>query len=150
MTTRVIRTEVDRALLIQLVKAHKLPFTIDLVKGAHRSVDQNRLQRLWINEIAEQLGDMTPEEVRGLCKLQFGVPILRAENSRFCETYDRYVKPRSYEEKLALMMEPLDMPVTRIMTTDQKTRFLEALSKHFLAQGVVLTEPKKRELRKAA
>lgn len=150
MVTRVIRTEVDRALLVQLIKAHKLPFTIDLVKGAHRSVDQNRLQRLWINEIAEQLGDQTPEEIRGLCKLQFGVPILRAENSRFCEMYDRYVKPRSYEEKLALMMEPLDMPVTRIMTTDQKTRYLEAMSKHFLEQGVVLTEPKKREQRRAA
>ena len=150
MVTRAIRTEVDRALLIQLVKAHKLPFTIDLVKGAHRSVDQNRLQRQWINEIAEQLGDMTPEEIRGLCKLQFGVPILRAENTRFCEVYDRVVKPRSYEEKLELMMEPLDMPVTRIMTTDQKTRYLEAMSKHFLEQGVVLTEPTKRERRVAA
>lgn len=150
MVTRVIKTAEDLALLVQYLRARPRPYTVDIAKGAHRSVDQNRLQRLWINEIAEQLADHTPEEIRGLCKLQFGVPILRAENERFCEMYDRYVKPRSYEEKLALMMEPLDMPVTRLMTTDQKTRYLDDLSRHFLAQGVVLTEPKKREQRRAA
>lgn len=150
MTTRVIRNEDDLALLIDFLKARKRPFTVDIVKGTHRTNEQNRTQRLWLNEAAEQLGDRTAEELRGECKLTFGVPILRAENSRFCEMYDRFVKPRPYEEKLALMMEPLDLPVTRLMTTDQKTRFLDAMSKHFLEQGIVLTEPKKRELRKAA
>lgn len=150
MVTRVIRNEDDLALLIDFLKARKRPFTVDIVKGKHRTNEQNHLQRLWLNEAAEQLGDRTPEELRGLCKLQFGVPILRAENTRFCEMYDRFVKPRPYEEKLALMMEPLDLPVTRIMTTDQKTRYLDAVSKHFLEQGIALTEPKKRELRKAA
>lgn len=150
MVTRVIKTAEDLALLVQYLRARPRPYTVDIAKGAHRSVDQNRLQRLWINEIAEQLADQTPEEIRGLCKLQFGVPILRAENTRFCEMYDRFVKPRPYEEKLALMMEPLDMPVTRLMTTDQKTRYLDDLSRHFLAQGVVLTEPRKRERKEAA
>lgn len=141
MTTRVVDSEQDRTILLQFIKQHRLPFTIDLIKGRRRSVEQNRLQRLWLNEIAEQLGDRTPEEVRGYCKLTMGVPILRAENETFREKYDAVVRPLPYDTKLAIMMEPLDLPVTRIMTTDQKTRYLDAVTRHFGEQGVLLTPP---------
>lgn len=143
MTTRVINTEADRALLLRFVREHRLPFTADIVKGKHRSTEQNRLQRLWMNEIAEQIGDRTPEEVRGYCKLTMGVPILRAEDTAFQVKYDAIVKPLPYEQKLAIMMEPLDLPVTRLMTTEQKTRYLDAVSRHWLAQGIVLTDPER-------
>lgn len=142
MTTRVIIAEWDRQLLIRLLEAQKLPFTIDITRGKRRSVQQNRLQRLWLNEISEQLGDRTPEEVRGYCKLTMGVPIMRAENEAFREKYDAHVKPLPYEQKLALMMEPLDLPVTRIMSTDQKRRYLDAVHQHFAEQGLVLTDPR--------
>ena len=150
VTTRVIKTEADRALLVQYLKARPLPYTVDIVKGKHRTDAQNKLQRLWISEIAEQLGDQTPEEVRGFCKLVFGVPILRAENTAFREKYDAIVRPLPYETKLAIMQEPLDMPVTRLMTTDQKTRYLDTLCRHFLQQGIVLTDPEVKRQRKAA
>ena len=39
------------------------------------------------------------------------------------------------------MMEPLDLPVTRIMTTNQKTRYLDAIYRHFVEQGMQLTIP---------
>jgi hypothetical protein len=110
-----------------------------------RSNEQNRLQRLWLNEISEQLGDQTPEEVRGFCKLMFGVPILRAENTAFRERYDAIVKPLPYELKMAMMQEPFDFAVTRNMSTNQKTRYLDALSKHFLELGIVLTNPEQRK-----
>ncbi len=141
MVTRTVKTEVDRALLLRFLKERKLPFTADIVTGRRRSVEQNRLQRLLINEIAEQLGDRTPEEVRGYCKLTMGVPILRAENEEFRAQYDKIVRPLPYSLKLALMMEPLDLPVTRIMNTEQKTRYLDAIYRHFGEQGVVLTVP---------
>ena len=141
MTTRVIKSETDRALLLRYVKGLHLPFTVDVTRGKRRSVEQNRLQRLWLNEVAEQLGDRTPEEVRGYCKLTLGVPILRAENETFRERYDAIVRPLPYEQKLQIMMEPLDMPVTRIMSTDQKTRFLDAMHRHWAEQGLVLTDP---------
>lgn len=143
MTTRVIRTEQDRALLVQHIKARPVPFTVEVVKGARRSVEQNRLQRLWLNEIAEQTGN-TAEEIRGYCKLTIGVPILRAENETFAEKYDAIVKPLPYEQKLAIMMEPLDLPVTRLMTTDQKTRYLDGMCQHFLEKGIVLTDPESK------
>lgn len=144
MVTRVISNADDLALLIDFLKARRRPYTVDIVAGKHRTNEQNRLGRLWLNEAAEQLGDRTAEELRGMCKLQFGVPILRAENTRFREIYDLHVKPLPYERKLALMMEPLDLPVTRLMTTNQKTRYLDDVSRHFLEQGIVLTEPKRR------
>ena len=141
MTERVLETEHDRKMLIAFIEQQKLPLTVSISKGRHRSTEQNRLQRQWLNEITEQLGDQSAEEWRGYCKLVFGVPILRQENEKFCEAYDKHVKGLPYEQKLAFMMEPLDFPVTRLMTTPQKTAYLDAICKHFTEQGVVLTDP---------
>ena len=146
MTTRAIVTEQDRDLLIRLIKSLNLPVTVSIAKGRRRSLAQNRTQRLWINEAAEQLGDRTPEEIRGYCKLHHGVPILRNENDAFKQAYDQVISPLSYEDKLKAMMAPLDMPVTRVMTTDQKTRYLDAIAQGFLEQGVALTEPEGRKV----
>ena len=137
---RSVHNETDRGLLIKLIKERKTPFTVEITDGRKRSVEQNRLQRLWMNEVAEQLGDRTPEEVRGDAKLRFGVPILRAENEVFCEKYDRLIKHLSYETKVELMMEPLDFPVTRIMTVDQKSRYLNDFSRYYAGKGVMLTD----------
>jgi len=141
MTDRLIEDEHNRKLLIKFIEQQKLPFVITITQGRRRSVEQNKLQRLWMNEIAEQLGDQTPEQVRGYCKLTIGVPIMRAESETFREAYDRVLKPLLYEQKMALMMEPLDLPVTRIMTSKQKTEYLDQVYRHFLDKGVVLTIP---------
>jgi hypothetical protein len=141
MAPRTITTVGERALLLRAIAEKKLPFSADIGVERKRTVEQNRLQRLLIKEIADQLGDRTPEEVRGYCKLTLGVPILRAENEAFREAYDRAVKRLPYEAKLAIMMEPLDMPVTRLMTVPQKTAYLEAIYRHFGEMGVALTVP---------
>lgn len=141
MTTRFLDTEYDRQMLLRFIKEQPLPFTVSLSKGGKRSLKQNKLQRLWLNEIADQFGDRTPEEVRGYCKLTIGVPILRAENETFRERYDAIVKPLPYEQKLALMMEPLDFPITRLMTTKQATAYLDGVHRHFSEKGIVLTDP---------
>ena len=150
MTSRVIDSETDRWVLLLLLKQQALPFTVEVVKGRRRTVEQNRLQRLWLNEIAEQLGDRTPEEVRGYCKLTLGVPILRAESELFREKYDRLIKPMPYETKMEFMMEPLDFPVTRLMTTTQKAHYLDAVQRHFAEKGVVLTQPDQPPMTDAA
>ena len=46
--------------------------------------------------------------------------------------------------KAAAMSEALDLPVTRRMTTEQKTRFLDAMHAHWSAQGIILTMPPER------
>jgi len=50
-------------------------------------------------------------------------------------------KALSYERKITLMMEPLDFPVSRLMTTRQATDYLEGIHRHFSEQGISLTDP---------
>ena len=100
MASRIITNEYQRGMLLKRIEAQKLPFTAHIEPGRNRSVEQNKLQRMWVNEVAEQMGDRTPEEVRGYCKLHFGVPIMRAESEKFCEVYDRLIRPLDYAAKL--------------------------------------------------
>lgn len=141
MTTRAVRNEQERRELLRLIEQRDLPMTVSIAKGAGRTAAQNRLQRLWVNEAAEQLQDDDAEGYRAYCKLRIGVPILRAENEAFAEQYDRIVKPLPYEQKLEIMREPIDLPVTRLMTTRQKKQYLDQMWTHFTSLGVKLTDP---------
>ena len=146
MTSRAVTSETERGLLLKFLGGHPLPFTVTVAKGRKRSIEQNNLQQKWLDEIAVQLADMTGDEwtrekVRGYCKLHFGVPILREEDELFREKYDRFIKPHAYEDKLLMMQEPAPFPVTSLMTTRQKTRYLDAVHKHFAERGLVLTMP---------
>ncbi|MGN8023030.1 hypothetical protein ACTJJ7_20185 [Phyllobacterium sp. 22229] len=125
---------------MRYLEQQKFPFTVTVETGRKRTIEQNKLQRLWMKEVSEQLGE-SAEYWRGYCKLTIGVPILRSENEEFQEKYDDVVKALPYEQKLAIMTEPLDLPVTRLMTTKQKTKYLDLVFRHFSEQGVALTLP---------
>jgi hypothetical protein len=142
VTTRAIRTEQDRADAIRFLQGRELPFTVNVTKGAPRSIEQNSLQRMWLNEAQEQ-GDQTAEEYRAYCKLHLGVPILRNENEIFRQQYENTIRPLPYEAKLEVMKVPIDLPVTRIMTSKQKAQYLDAMYQHFRGLGMQLTEPKR-------
>lgn len=135
-----IESEDDRKELVDRIQKAKLPFSISAVSGKHRSNAQNRLMQKWYREIAKQWYE-TPEYVRGYCKLHFGIPILRNENSNFKERYDAVLKNKTYEDKMALMMTPFDLPVTSIMTTRQHKEYLDTMSQFFIEKGFALTEP---------
>lgn len=139
MNQRLIRNEQERQMYIRYVEQKALPFTAITKDGDKRSNPQNRLQRKWCKEAAEQ-GDQTEEEYRAFCKLHFGVPILR-EDDDFCEIYDKHIKPLPYETKLAYMAEPLDFPVSRNMQVPQMRRYLDAIYQHFTGLGFQLTDP---------
>lgn len=149
MTTRAVRTEQDREDIIRLIQSRELPCTVQIIKGASRSIEQNKLQRKWLLEAAEQLSEDSPEGYRAYCKLHYGVPILRNENEAFRVQYDEIVKPLPYEQKLEVMKEPIDLPVTRLMTVKQKSRYLDEVYQFFRAKGVKLTEPEEREAYRA-
>ncbi len=140
-TTRAIKGGHDVALLVQLMKSRDKPFTATLTDGLPRTNPQNKTQRKWLNEAAEQLGEMPAEDYRAYCKLHLGVPILRNENEAWAAQYDALIKPLPYEAKLAMMKEPIGFPVTSKMTTKQKTAYLDAMRVHFTSLGVMLTIP---------
>jgi hypothetical protein len=116
------------------------------IKKHNRSEMQNRTVFMWYREIAKAKGDETPTDVRAYCKLHYGVPILREDNDDFREDYDQIVRPLSYENKLKIMVEPLDLPVTRIMTVDQMQRYMEEVEKYGYSFGVELTIPNEGEM----
>lgn len=96
---------------------------------------QNSLIHQWYKDWASQDGD----SIRGVtrrCKLYFGVPILRGDDSEYCRRYDGHIKGRfSVEEKLELM----DFwPVTSLMSKKQKTLYLDTMQKEAALQGVRL------------
>ncbi|MAK86537.1 MAG: hypothetical protein CMK96_06265 [Pseudomonas sp.] len=140
MPTRIIREPRHVDALADLLRGRKLPLTVSWSQGAPRTGAQNRLAQRWFTDIATQLGDRTHEEVRAECKLVFGVPILRAENEAFRLSYDRIMKHLPYEEKLAAVMA-FDLPVTRMMTLKQMAAFMDAMERHWRAQGIRLTDP---------
>ena len=150
MVTRVIRTEADIEALHLLVKARKLPFTVEVTMGETKTTAQNRLQRQWCIDAAQQLGDRTAEDVRAYSKLHFGVPIMRAESVIYCAEYDATIRPLPYEMKLRLMATPFDLAVTRNMKIKQLTAYLDAMARHWSAQGVVLTDPELRKYQRFA
>jgi len=144
MTTRIIRTDEDLQALTALLNARKRPFTVQVTTGANRTLEQNQLAFLWYREVAEQMGDRTATEVRAHCKLHHGVKMLVTENEAFRAAWHARFLRWEYEAKLELMVEPLDLPVTRLMTTKQLTQYLDAIADEFTKQGVVLTQPEDR------
>lgn len=145
MASRFISDAEQLEVWITFLRQQPLPLKVAAVKGSKRSNEQNRLQRKWCNEVAEQLDGWDAETVRGYSKLHFGVPILRAEDDEFCEKYDTIVKGMPYELKIQFMKEPLNLPVTSRMNVSQKTRYLDAMRLHWIAQGVHLAEPEAQE-----
>jgi hypothetical protein len=106
---------------------------------ADRTLAQNRLQFEFTKQIARQKPDDTAEGWRAYCKLRIGVPILRIENEKFRNTYDRIIRPLDYEQKLELMSPPIDMPITSLMTVKQFALYLDEVQRHFASEGVALT-----------
>ena len=140
MPTKIIREPTHVDALAAMLRGRKLPITVTWTQGAPKSEAQNRLAHKWFTDIATQLGDQTREDVRAECKLRFGVPILRAENEAFRLSYDRVLKPRTYEEKLEAI-KAFDLPVTRLMTSPQMKAFMDTMQQHWLPLGVRLTDP---------
>ena len=140
MPTRIIRQPEHVDALADLLKGLKLPVTVSWEVGEPRRKAQNRLAQRWFTDISRHFGDRTHEEVRGECKMRFGVPVLREESEAFRMSYDRTLKHLPYEDKLAAIIA-FDLPVTRLMTVKQMGAFMDSVEREYRAQGVYLTDP---------
>lgn len=140
MAEYIIEQETERKALIEGLSKAKLPLSVQVQQGRHRTSAQNRLMNKWYREIATQWYE-TPEYVRGYCKLHFGIPLLREGNEIFKEKYDAVLKNKTYEDKLALMQFPFELPVTSLMSVKQHKEYLDRMSQFFIEKGFELTEP---------
>ncbi|MEM9151373.1 MAG: hypothetical protein AAGB19_13075 [Cyanobacteria bacterium P01_F01_bin.3] len=89
-----------------------------------RSLDQNSLINAMYGQIAKQMDGEGVVDVRRRCKLQYGVPIMRAYSDEFRERYDLVIKPHTYEVKLLLMD---DFKVTSKMKKPQATEYIDTV-----------------------
>jgi len=104
-----------------------------------RTLDQNSMFYALYQQIAAQAGDQSVNDVRRECKLRHGVPILRAGNEQFKAMYDKaMLHSLNYEEKLQAMDI---LPVTRLMTKEQGTTYIETILREYSAQGYSLIHP---------
>ena len=128
------------------------PFTVTVKEGEEtRRARQNRLAFQWYKDIAQQIEDHTVEEARAISKLHCGVQLLVNQEEDFREQWQRLIRDRfTYEEKLELMLDPHDYPVTRIMSVKQMTGYLDRMQRYWAPRGVVLTVPEALKYAKAA
>lgn len=141
MPVAVIRSEKGLEYACGLIRAKGFPVMVSWQAGEPTRRDrQNRLAQRWFTDIAKQRGDMTHEEARAMCKLHFGVPILREENDAFRASYDAVMKHLPYEAKLQAI-QAFDMPITRLMSVKQMTRFMDNTGAYWRKEGVRLTDP---------
>lgn len=141
MTTWAIRNEHHRQQVIKAIQNRQMPCTVEITKGAPRSIEQNKLQRLWMNEAQEQ-GDQTAEEYRAYCKLTFGIPLMCEQSEEFAAQWEAFRERFSYEELLSLMALPFDYPVTRKMSSANKKKYLDRVYVYFTGLGFRMTDPK--------
>lgn len=108
-----------------------------------RSLDQNSMFYALYQQIAQQSGDQSVNDVRRECKLRYGVPILRATDGEFKALYDKCIRDTlTYEEKL----EAMDiLPVTRRMTKEQGTEYIDTILREYSKQGYALINPYEQE-----
>lgn len=103
--------------------------------GEKRRDRQNRFAFEVYNQVSKILGDRTPSDIRAESKLCVGVPILRANSDDFRERYDRIVRPLPPENKLELMTEPIELPVTSLMTVKVMAEYITQLLQYWDERG---------------
>ena len=136
MQTWTVKNDESLNFLIDALKGQKRPFVVELLP-AHRTIPQNRLFYLMYDIIGKQLYGGDSEHARNECKLTIGVPILRRDSEKFHETYDRLIKPASYEDKLA-MMEYIS--VSSLFDKAQGTEYIKNMFDVYAQKGVGWSE----------
>lgn len=101
-----------------------------------RSNKQNRLSFMWY-QIRGGMTGHGKEYERNLCKLTYGVPILRLEEG-FNDFWLRAMSSLNYEQQLMAMEY---IPVTSLMGMKQFAEYLTDIDEASAFQGIVLPHP---------
>lgn len=140
MPTKIIRDHGHITYLADMLGKLKLPLTVSWQAGASLSRRQQRLSFRWYQDIANQTGDRTMEEVRADCKVTHGIPILSADDAAFREGWARGIGRFTFDGQREIV-RLMQMPVTSLMTVKQMTAYLDAVQGEYLQQGIRLTDP---------
>lgn len=109
--------------------------TINTSKG--RTISQNSISHAWYKQVADELREHTPGEIKCLCKYHFGLPILRGDDPEYNDACAKVIDPLPYEDKIKAMEF---WPVTSLMKTKQLSDYMEHVQKNYIGR-VELTFP---------
>lgn len=141
MPTKVLKEPGHIDALAVLLRGRKLPLTVSWVQGASLSRAQQRLSFRWYQDIARQLGDLTPAEARAQCKVVFAAPILCEASETFrISVWEKLRRMFTHEELLVFVRET-ELPMTSLLSVKQMTQYLDDVQRCYSDQGVKLTDP---------
>ena len=111
-------------------------FEVHESKPELRNLDQNGLSHVWYPEIGRAMGE-TPLQAKCRCKLDYGIPILRAQDKTFnawwgpvCEAYPNRAQQLKMMDKI--------VPVTSRLKKAGMTEYLDTVQRVHAEQGIVL------------
>jgi hypothetical protein len=137
MPSRTIRTPAQLDAWMAFLRGRKLPLTVSAAKGESRTAQQNRTFHMWCGEVAKETGD-EPGDVKGYCKAKFGLPIMKRDSPEWVAKYEPIYLPLDYETRIRLFEI---LPMTRKFKLPQMMEFMDAVQRHYLQQGIALTDP---------
>jgi len=117
---------------ISKIYEEKKYLRVSITVGKDRTIDQNRLSFDVYRDLQKAGKFNTVTEARAFCKLTYGVPILSEEDHEFRKGLSKLGKYKlSYEDKLSMMIEPINLPVTSRMTRKTFSRYIDAIGRNF-------------------
>lgn len=113
--------------------------TVEILQNTKDDELNRRINGFYRN-LAGQVDGHSFSDIRALTKLHVGIPLMREHSEAYREKYDGLIKDRfDYAEKLALMIEPAEFPVTSAMSIEIKTEYCKRLRDFWAQRGYLLT-----------
>ena len=109
------------------------------VMADERTPSQNNMIYGLYSDISKSTKELMVD-VKRLCKLHYGVSILKAADPEWCDWYDKAVRPLPYETKLMLVDH---IPITSEFTKEQATEYIDTILREYAAQGVPIRDPRR-------
>jgi len=100
-----------------------------------RKDSQNRLSHVWYGQISKERG-YKKTEAHTLCKLEFGIPIMKRDFDGFATHWAELERNLSYEQ---ILYQVKLMDVTSILGVKQMAEYLTDMQTHWAEEGIILT-----------
>lgn len=108
----------------------------------HRTTNQNAQLHTWYGKIAKFQGD-TAADVRGECHHKWALAI-RLRNEQFAWLWSQTGAKRTYEQQCKILASS-HFAISSAMTTKELAEYMDAIERHYAAQGLVLQRGKDEE-----
>lgn len=149
MSKWAVKTKADAFKLIAHVAGLPFPFFVTVAKGEPpRTTQMNSTLHMWFGQIAKHYGDRDAVQVKGECHHRWGLAIKRRD-TQWAWVWDRSCGALDYEKQCKALASGV-FQVSSSMSVKELGEYMDALFRHYTAEGVRLTDPEARKHEEAA